>query len=63
MLLIYYYAFLLIRVADSDPDPDPVLVSPGPYPFQPNVKINYAFPEDFHELSKILKIMTPMTLR
>jgi hypothetical protein len=50
-----------LHPGSADPDLDPNL-------FQPNIKLNYLyslkllFPENFNPLSKILKILTPMTL-
>ncbi len=42
---------------DSDPDPDSY---PNMYSFQPIVRKNILFPDNFNMLSKIMKIMTPM---
>jgi hypothetical protein len=38
------------------------IILADPYPFQPNVKLKYFFPENVNMLFKLLKIWTPMTV-
>ncbi len=52
-----------INLPYPDPQPVPADKDPNPYPFQTNVKINSTFYVNFDKLSKILKIMTPVTLK
>ncbi len=47
---------------ERDRHPGPADLDLEPYPFQPNAKLNYSFPVNFHIVSKILKFMTPRTM-
>jgi hypothetical protein len=49
--------YTVLWITDRHPGP----THPDQYPFQPTVTI--FFPENFNILSKIFKVMTPMTLK